>query len=260
MKVLEDCYLKQKLSITQISKRLGYGRQAIYNHLIKNDIPIRSREEGQSIATKGKPRPWSRNSPNLFKVGSTPWTKGKTAKTYQKLKISGVKIRLAMEKRHPRVTKLCKICGKEFKVKQHRSKTAKYCSPECGFQASRGRKQWWVDKRIQSVIKGLKRRPTKPEMAFINIVERNNLPYQYNGNRGDLVVGGHVPDFYNINGKREVVEILGRAFHDPNNQSPFPKRPPEEIINHYTKHGFKCICFWEDELEDDSKVMRRLYN
>ena len=41
------------------------------------------------------------------------------------------------------------------------------------------------------------------------------------------MIGGHVPDFYNINGKREVVEILGRAFHDPNFKSPFKKRTLE---------------------------------
>jgi very-short-patch-repair endonuclease len=184
-----------------------------------------------------------------------PWSKGLTKNNDKRLAEIARKVSLA--KKRPYIEKVCKVCGKSFQVRPCRAKTAKYCSIKCRAIGMRGRKQSWVDKRIKSVIKGLKRRPTKPEKAFMQIVEKHNLPYRYNGNRGHLIIGGRVPDFYNIHSK-EVIEILGRAFHDPNHPSPFPKRTPEQLVHHYAKFGFKCITLWEDEVYNENEVLERI--
>lgn len=148
-----------------------------------------------------------------------------------------------------RVEIKCKICGKKVSVKASRKDTAKYCSPECMYKD---------DDLIRAIMKGNSRRPTRPERKLIDIVKRNGLPYKYNGNSAKIVIGGKVPDFVH-NTENVVVEVLGRIFHDPNTPSPFTIRnPPEELVEHYKKYGYKCINLWDDELGDENRVIKEV--
>ena len=56
-------------------------------------------------------------------------------------------------------------------------------------------------------------RPTIPELRLIKIIEDYDLPFTYNGNRGNLIVGGLCPDFYSNNGYRCLVEVYGDYWH-----------------------------------------------
>jgi len=264
--ILEHLYLEHELSIHKIAKILNVSNTVVHQRLKEYNIPIRSLSEAISLATKGKPKPWlrDRDHPTQFKRGSIPWNKGLTKEMDPRLRELGEKIAKAYKRRIPwaneRFELICKNCGKTFKVKRSRVKLAKYCSPKCAYIAKRGQKQPWAEKRIISVIKALRRRPTKPEEKFIQIIEKYGLPYRYNGFKGEIIIGKRLPDFVSTNGEKKVVEILGRAFHDPNHNSPFPKRPPEMLIEHYKKYEYDCITFWEDELDNEELILRRLLN
>lgn len=146
------------------------------------------------------------------------------------------------------------------------AKKGKHLSPSTEFKE--GRKELDEDKtiRLRRVFAGLCKRPTQPEKILAKLIKRNHLPYIYNGFRANLIVGGRIPDFFNNNGDKTVIEIFGKVFHDPTSffkvfkrKLPYPKTY-DGTIEHYKKHGFNCIILWEDELlsENMDEVLQRL--
>ena len=69
-------------------------------------------------------------------------------------------------------------------------------------------------------------------------------------------LGGAYPDFMNVNGKKQVVEVFGYYWHSP---SYFPNRmSEEELIAHYKGYGFDCLVFWEYDVYNEEEVVRRV--
>lgn len=109
-------------------------------------------------------------------------------------------------------------------------------------------------------LKALMKRPTRLEENFIKIINKNKLPYKYVGD-GEFILGGKCPDFLNCDGKKQVIEIFGRVFHDP--KKTFKKEIPHHqtekgTIEHYEKYGFKCLIIWEEELTNENKILAKL--
>ena len=116
-------------------------------------------------------------------------------------------------------------------------------------------KQMWRDpkyrqKVISKTLKKLRERPTKPEQILIEIIRSRKLPLKYVGN-GALIVGGLNPDFIADDGRKKIVEVFGRAFHDPTrsfrkdicwHQQYFGR------IAYYAQCGYDCLIIWDDEL------------
>ena len=101
--------------------------------------------------------------------------------------------------------------------------------------------------------------PTKPEREFMRICEKFNLPYKYVGD-GKIWIENKNPDFIEIDGRKEVIEIFGRYWHS----SLYGKklslnRTYEETLEHYKKYGFKCVIFWDDEI-NEQMVLKKLKN
>lgn len=136
-----------------------------------------------------------------------------------------------------------------------RTLTAEHC--ENLSIAHKGKKQpaWLVQKRIKASALGLARRPTKPEKALMEIIERHKLPFTYNGNTAGLMVGSRIPDFVRIDGRKQIVEVFGRAFHDPNySWLPWPiskDRTIQGTLEHYRNYDYECLIFWEDEISEE---------
>ena len=84
-------------------------------------------------------------------------------------------------------------------------------------------------------------KPNKVELALQHWLEVNYPnEWAYNGDgRLGFVLGGKVPDFVNINGKKAVIEVFGRYWHKVDEV--------EKKIAHYQQFGFDCIILWEDE-------------
>ena len=103
-----------------------------------------------------------------------------------------------------------------------------------------------------SMSKAWSRKPNSPETSMLGILERN-FPgdWKYTGD-GTFWVEGRNPDFTNVNGKKQVIEVFGAYWHDP---SYFPHRPTdEELVAHYKRYGFECIVFWEYDAYDEVLV------
>lgn len=105
------------------------------------------------------------------------------------------------------------------------------------------------EKMSRNALQALRKRPTSLEKEFMALCGKHSLPYRYVGN-GEIWIGRMNPDFINIDGKKQLVEVLGSYWHN--------KKETDERIRKYAKYGFECIAIWEDELKDEELVLARL--
>lgn len=95
--------------------------------------------------------------------------------------------------------------------------------------------------------RGLK--PTKPEMELLQIIEGARLPFKYVGD-GQVIIGRKCPDFININGQKQLIELFGDYWHKGHN--------PQDRVEVFAKFGFSTLVIWAHELKEPKAVLVRL--
>jgi len=92
--------------------------------------------------------------------------------------------------------------------------------------------------------------PNKPEFHLLSLLD-THFPneFKYVGN-GKVIIEGRCPDFININGKKQVIELLGTYWHSLFDGA--------SRIEHYRQYGFQCLVVWEDELNNEGKLIKRI--
>jgi len=108
---------------------------------------------------------------------------------------------------------------------------------------------------IKRRLKALCRKPTKPEQWLINLITEYKLPYKYVGD-GSFIIGGLNPDFINVNGKKKVIELFGRVWHDTYLKD--WKRSELGRMMVFSSYGFDTLIIWDDELEDKQAIIDRI--
>lgn len=103
-------------------------------------------------------------------------------------------------------------------------------------------KEKWSDPEYaKRQTEAIGRKPTKLEL-FVedNLNLHHPGEWKYVGD-GDFWIGYMNPDFININGKKQVLEVLGDYWHNE-------EEVQERIIN-YKKYSFDMLYVWEYEIE-----------
>ncbi|MEM5781948.1 MAG: hypothetical protein QXD43_01990 [Candidatus Aenigmatarchaeota archaeon] len=141
-------------------------------------------------------------------------------------------------KRNGKIVK-CFNCGKEIYRALWRLNGYKtyFCSMKCLNQHSKYNMLYIT-------------KPTRLEKLFIKLIKKYNLPYKYVGN-GSFWVKNANPDFINVNGKKEVIEIFGDFWHNPKLNKYCNYEHTEKgrkLI--FKKYGFNCIVIWEKEFNN----------
>lgn len=206
-----------------------------------------------------------------------------------------------------KLTKICEVCGKSFKVFPSRVE-ARLCSNICrGIDVRRKRmgkplskktkeklsekakKRWqnprfrkkmsevltgrkfseeakrkmadlWRDEEyVQHVIAGFHRKPTEPEQKIISVCRENNFPFNYCGD-GSFMVDILNPDFISTDGSKKIIEVFGRAFHDPD-VSFFKVSWHRQYWGrkaYLSQLGYDCLIIWDDELRNEKAVVERI--
>lgn len=104
-------------------------------------------------------------------------------------------------------------------------------------------------------LKGLLRRPTRPERELISIIKEYKLPYKYVGD-GSITIEGISPDFIDVNGAKNVIEVFGDYWHGERARTWKQTELGREML--YNSYGFRCLVIWEHELSDRTKVLAKI--
>ncbi len=123
----------------------------------------------------------------------------------------------------------CLDCGKQLTT--YRQKAAQLC------------KSCTIKRRSPELIASiLRRRPISSlERKFLNIIEKNNLPYRFVGN-GAFMIERKNPDFININREKKAIEVYDKRHKDEFREGG-ERGWKEERIRVFGKHGWKVLFF-----------------
>jgi len=95
------------------------------------------------------------------------------------------------------------------------------------------------------------REPNRSELRLLQIINTVCSQFKYNGDLSlGIVIDGLVPDFVNIDGKKQLIELFGDYWH----------KPTEEEVKklRYAKVGFDCLVIWDHELNDEKAVVAKI--
>lgn len=137
-----------------------------------------------------------------------------------------------------KVQRICLECGKEFMAKPGDVERGygKYCSKTCRIITTHKEGKFNI-------------KPNKPEGILIELFEKYGFPFKYTGD-GNIWIGNHNPDFINVNGKKQVIELFGEYWH--------PVSDALEWVEHYERYGFTCLIIWVRELSNINNVLSKI--
>lgn len=150
---------------------------------------------------------------------------------------------------------LCPKCGKRFYLVKSLVGKQKYCSFSCFLDSEDGRDKLRKRIRDSNRIDG----PNKSERFLSELLEKY-FPneYLFNGDYSKgVTLGGLVPDFININGKKQVIELFGDYWH--NGKQDIPWKSTEfgrQAV--FSQLGFSCLIIWEHELKSPDEVIEKI--
>ena len=137
----------------------------------------------------------------------------------------------------PKPKAICLNCGREFTNRNLRANLLKgwgqFCSISCG-------SAWKMKQGI------FQHKPNYVEKLLTELIGWAELPFKYVGS-GEVWLGNRNPDFININGKKQVIELFGAYWH--------PESDVGQRTEHYKKYGFSTLVIWASELASVSSQL-----
>ena len=118
-------------------------------------------------------------------------------------------------------------------------------------QQSEGMKaRWQSSAYVKKQMKSRGVRPNKPELhlqSLLNELYPNDFKYVGDG---EVIIAGKCPDFININGKKQIIELYGDYWHRGEKE--------EDRIKIFEPYGYKTLIIWERELEDINRLKHKI--
>ena len=107
-----------------------------------------------------------------------------------------------------------------------------------------------TDETKRKRLIGLIKSPNKPEKKLNELLQKN-FPHEWKFvGDGKVIIEGKNPDFININGKKQIIEMYGAYWHKPEQVE-----PRMEI---FAKYGYKTLILWDYELKNEEKLMEKI--
>lgn len=113
-------------------------------------------------------------------------------------------------------------------------------------------KQLWQNPDyIKKVFEGIGRRPTKPEQILDSILYKYFPEFSYNGDYSlGIMIAGQIPDFVNVNGRKEIIEVFGDYHHSPEVLGNRWQGSELGKVMLYNSLGWKCLIIWEHQINE----------
>lgn len=115
--------------------------------------------------------------------------------------------------------------------------------------------RWWEDKElvnltVKKVIRSGGKSPNKAE-ALLNRILKTNFPreWKFVGD-GKVIIEGKCPDFININGRKLIIELFGKYWHDDSEVEPRKRL--------FAKYGYKTLILWDYEIKNEDYVVKTI--
>ena len=282
---LRTLYVQDKLSQRLIAEKIGCSQKWISKLMKKHGIKARTQSEAMTgLHIHGG----SRDCLWISKLNKKRWKdpdyRAKILKTSFQKGVPSWNSGLSSEQQPRWGTgnkDTCKVCGEEFYALPSANRV--YCSNICQGEdykiRFKGRKVTWGDKVsktqkttsaffwlnkdpefMKKRMKAVMKKPTKPELRVLKIIEDYDFPFKYVGD-GEKIIGGYNPDFVATDGSKKVIEVFGRAFHDP--EVSFLKKISfnrtfdgrKMVMRQY---GYDCLILWDNELGDEDIVIKKI--
>ena len=139
-----------------------------------------------------------------------------------------------------------------------KAQTGKHHSLETKMKMSiKGKKHWQDPKYIKIMIKARRTQPNKAELK-LNSILQSILPNEHvlNVKGNIMVLGGKIPDFVNINGRKKVIELFGNYWHKERLRN--YTETEKGRIEYFKKFGWDTLIIWEQELNNEESLKEKL--
>ena len=249
-------YIGLGMSSLDISQKLGYCSEPVVQRRLKEyGIPVRSNSEARNM-----PRSLTKSSQYNLKRYQNPYEVERTKQALLKYHYNNSYARKVAHEGQVR-----RFSDPDEREKDRQGQLRRYQDPLEHEKSSLAQYKRWRnlttrqrDIYIQSIIKSYKLRPTSPELCVQGLLN-SAYPYEwkYTGN-GQVIIGGLNPDFTNINGKKQVIEMFGNYWHSEARTNRTKKQEVRYRHKTYAKYGFSTLVIWEDELKDQNKVVKKI--
>lgn len=97
-------------------------------------------------------------------------------------------------------------------------------------------------------------RPTKVELKLKALLDKH-FPneWEHTGD-GKVIIDNMIPDFFNKNGRKAVIELFGDYWHSEIKATSWRKTELGRMMA-FGALGIKCLVIWEHELKDEEAVV-----
>lgn len=140
---------------------------------------------------------------------------------------------------------------KDTKAKMSKAQRTQWQDPEYrAIWEERWQSPEYRDRVIKAMRLGCLVHPNKPETILLALLD-SAYPgeWEFVGD-GQLIIAGKNPDFFNINSKKQIIELWGDWWHRGQN--------PQERIDIFKHYGYSTLIIWENELREPEKVLEKI--
>lgn len=245
---LHQKYDIEEFSIEKIAKELGCGVGTVWDALKRANMTRRV------CSVKGEKNPMygthhsqaTRDKQSKVKIGKYIGDKNPFYdKKHTKETIETIKEKSRGKHYSPKT---------EFKkglIPWNRGKKNIFSEEALERMSKAGKALWQDEEFVKKWFKANQKHPNSIEYLVDNILQRNHPnEWKYNGNyEAGVTIGGMIPDFVNVNGRKAVIEVFGNYWHDETKRDINWKYTEFGRKAAYSQLGYKCIVLWEKDLK-----------
>jgi very-short-patch-repair endonuclease len=110
---------------------------------------------------------------------------------------------------------------------------------------------WEQPSHVEKAMRAMRAKPNKQEILLGQMIDALcPNTFKYNGDcRLGIVLNRRIPDFVNVNGKKQVIEFFGSHWHKAES------RGDVETIKCYKAVGWDCLVIWDKEFKTDAHAV-----
>jgi very-short-patch-repair endonuclease len=110
---------------------------------------------------------------------------------------------------------------------------------------------WEQPSHVEKAMRAMRIKPNRQEILLGQMIDvLCPHTFKYNGDcRLGIVLNRRIPDFVNVNGKKQVIEYFGTHWHQGE------ARGEAQTIKCYKEVGWDCLVIWDKELKTDAQAV-----